>query len=88
MGLFEVVLVMGPVDVGVADDRIFRCIQASERNLKTEYDRSKPSINFKLAVDIHRAKRVFGWTPKTDLDEGIRKSLAWYKGHYYQEQKV
>jgi nucleoside-diphosphate-sugar epimerase len=32
-------------------------------------------------VDRTKAKVFFGWEPKTGLDEGIDKSLAWYRDH-------
>ncbi|MBI5368974.1 MAG: NAD-dependent epimerase/dehydratase family protein [Planctomycetes bacterium] len=28
---------------------------------------------------IERARRVLGWTPQIDLDEGLRRTLAWYR---------
>lgn len=54
-------------------------INRSGRDLEIEYDRTKPTIPFSLAVDYSKATRVFGWTPKTSLAEGIEKSLAWYR---------
>ncbi|MBI3298553.1 MAG: NAD-dependent epimerase/dehydratase family protein [Elusimicrobia bacterium] len=56
-----------------------RIIARSGKTLRLEFDRTKPTIPFTLAVDAARAKQVFGWTPKTSLDDGIDKSLAWYK---------
>ncbi len=34
----------------------------------------------KLAGDYSKAKNLFGWQPKTSLEEGIAKTLAWFKG--------
>ncbi|MBI4430172.1 MAG: NAD-dependent epimerase/dehydratase family protein [Candidatus Omnitrophica bacterium] len=56
-----------------------KIIEISGKNLKVEYDKSKPSINFKLSLNIDRAKNIFGWSPKVSLDEGIVKTLAWYE---------
>jgi nucleoside-diphosphate-sugar epimerase len=77
---FELVNVGSGDAVSVAD-LVRRIIGRSGRELRVEYDRTKPSIPFKLAVDYSRAKAVFGWVPNTSLDEGIDKSLAWYRAN-------
>lgn len=64
--------------VSVAD-LVKRIIARSGRALRIEYDKTKPTIPFKLAVDRSRAESLFGWSPKVPLDEGIDRSLAWYK---------
>jgi dTDP-glucose 4,6-dehydratase len=35
----------------------------------------------RLLCDNEKAKRLFGWTPKVDLDEGLRRSIDWFKRH-------
>lgn len=62
-------------------------IAHSGRGLRIEFDRSKPSIPFKLAVDSTRARELFGWSPKVGLEEGIDRSLAWYREHYRPAKK-
>jgi len=32
-------------------------------------------------TDISKIKRVIGWQPRTDLDEGLRKTIAFYRKH-------
>lgn len=32
-------------------------------------------------VDISKARRDFGFTPRVDLEEGVKESLKWYKEH-------
>ena len=54
-------------------------VKISQRNLGIEYDTSKPTIKTALAVDISRAKFLFGWAPKTDLQTGIKKTMDWWK---------
>ncbi len=29
--------------------------------------------------DITRAKQVLGWEPKVDFDDGMRRTIAWFK---------
>ena len=33
----------------------------------------------RIALDIHRAKLELGWEPEVDLDEGIKKTVAWFR---------
>lgn len=56
-------------------------IDRSKKQLRIEYDRTKPSIKFKLALNFERAKRLYGWEPKVSLEQGIDKSLAWYRAN-------
>ena len=43
------------------------------------YDKTKPSFGNKLALDITKAKKLFGWTPKVSIEQGIQKTLNHYK---------
>ncbi len=58
-----------------------KIIAASGKKLSVVYDRSRPSIPFKLAVDYSQATRVFGWSPQISIEEGIDKTIAWYRRH-------
>ena len=57
-------------------------LSASGKQLALEFDNTKPTIAFSVAVDSGRAKRVFGWTPKTSLADGIKQSLQWYRNSH------
>ena len=84
---FELLNVGFGISISVRD-LVEKIIRHAGKSLKVEYDRSKPSINFKLAINIDQAKKVFGWAPRTTLDEGIKKSLAWYQKYYLETQPV
>ena len=56
-------------------------IDASGKNLSIDYDNTKPTIKTKLGVNITKAKKLFNWAPKVSLEEGIVKTLNWYKKH-------
>ncbi|MGZ3539484.1 MAG: hypothetical protein ACXVAB_15815 [Thermodesulfobacteriota bacterium] len=32
-------------------------------------------------TDISKIKRMVGWTPKIDLDKGLRRSIEFYRKH-------
>lgn len=48
-------------------------------NPKIFFDRSKPEGPFSRALDISLARRLLGWEPKVELEEGLRKTLLWMK---------
>jgi nucleoside-diphosphate-sugar epimerase len=60
---------------------IKKIINCSGKNINIEYDLSKPTIKTKLCLDITKAKETLGWSPKTSLDEGISKTIEWYKSN-------
>ena len=45
------------------------------------YDKFKPSIKTKLALDCSKAKHLFGWQPKLSLKKGIQKTIGLYKSN-------
>ncbi len=56
-----------------------KIISHSGKDIKMEYDLTKPTIKTKLCLDTAKAKNSFDWSPKVSLDEGIEKTLTWYK---------
>lgn len=56
-----------------------KIIAASGKNLSIEFDLSKPSINTKLVLNNELAYSKFGWRPSHSIDEGIKKTISWYK---------
>lgn len=60
-------------------DLVRKIIKISGRTgIVIEHDLSKPNISTSVTLDISRAREVFGWHPSTELEEGIRKTLASY----------
>ena len=47
----------------------------------------KKSIKTSLALDTSLSKKELGWKVKTDLDNGIIKTLQWYKKTIYSFSK-
>ena len=60
-------------------DLVQRIIHLSGKKLEIAFDRTKPTINIDLVLNIERAKRLFQWEPRTTLDEGIEKTIAWMR---------
>lgn len=63
-------------------DLVKKIISHSGKEVKMEYDLSKPTIKTKLCLDITKARNSLGWTPKVSLDEGIEKTLNWHKANF------
>lgn len=75
---FELVNLGSESNISIKD-LVEKMIHHSGKKLQIEYDLSKPVIGFNLKVNCHRAKSRYGWLPCTSLDEGIKKTLSWYK---------
>jgi nucleoside-diphosphate-sugar epimerase len=75
---FELVNIGAGVAVPVRD-LVRQIVAASGRALTVEFDTSKPSIPFSLALECGRAREKYGWTPRIPLDAGIRSTLDWYR---------
>jgi len=56
-----------------------RIIAASGKQLRIEHDLTKPNIPTTLSLDCNRVRQAFGWTPRVTLDEGIVRTLEWYR---------
>jgi dTDP-glucose 4,6-dehydratase len=38
----------------------------------------RPGHDYRYAASIHKIKRDLGWTPQTDLEQGLRLTVDWY----------
>lgn len=47
------------------------------------WDTSKPDGQPRRALDTRRAEREFGFKAKTDFEEGLMKTIEWYRTHQY-----
>ena len=46
-----------------------------------EWDAGKPDGQPRRAVDASRARERLEWSARTDLDEGLRRTVEWYRGN-------
>jgi nucleoside-diphosphate-sugar epimerase len=63
-------------------DLVARIVAASGRDLRIEYDPKGPTIKTSFALDNSRAREVLGWQPQVPLDEGIRRTIGWWRATY------
>ena len=52
-----------------------KIIKFSGREIEIIFDKNKPTINTQLCLDISKAKNIFNWQPKYDLEKGIKKTI-------------
>jgi len=58
-----------------------KIITASKKDLKIEHDLSMPTIKTSLFLDCSLAEKDLGWKPKIGLDNGIKKTINWWKNN-------
>ena len=64
------------------NDVVRRIVSASGRDLSIKHDPAGPTIKTSFALDSRRAKEVLGWEPKVSFDDGVRRTVEWWKGTY------
>ncbi|MFH1387075.1 MAG: NAD-dependent epimerase/dehydratase family protein [bacterium] len=52
------------------------------KEVKVEYDQSKPSMIPVRLIDTTKAEELLGFKPKTDIRTGIAKTIDWYRKNY------
>ena len=46
---------------------------------KLVWDTEKPNGQPRRGLDVSRAKDFFGWTAEVSFEEGMRRTIEWYK---------
>jgi UDP-glucose 4-epimerase len=72
-------------NIGTGQGRSLReVIAAIERQLgqklRVEWKPARPVDVSTSVVAIERAREVLGWAPKTPFDEGLKETIAWWRG--------
>lgn len=73
-----------PVNIGAGfeisiKDLVAKIVRLTEFQGEVIWDTSKPDGQPRRCLDTSRAKREFGFTAETQLDEGLKKTIAWYR---------
>lgn len=48
------------------------------------WDTTKPNGQPRRALDTSRAKKYFGWEAKTPFEEGLRRTIQWFREHRHE----
>lgn len=58
------------------------------KNPQIVYDSTKPSMIPVRLIDVKKAKKLLNFTAKTDIHEGIAKTISWYRQIYMAGSKT
>lgn len=58
-----------------------KLMSLSGKALMLQYDPSKPTIPFSLALDCSKAKVELGWSPTVPLEAGLKSTIEWWRDH-------
>ena len=61
------------------DKIVKKIIKISKKKLKIHYDSSKPNIKTSIFLDTSLAYKEIRWKPMTSLDNGIIKTIKWWR---------
>ncbi|MEB3212563.1 MAG: NAD(P)-dependent oxidoreductase [Leptolyngbyaceae bacterium] len=56
-----------------------KIVAASGKKLEIKHDLSQPTIKTSLFLDSTKATNEINWRPMVDLDEGIKRTVQWWK---------
>ena len=76
----------GPVNLGSGQeisikDLVNLIVPLTGFKGKVIWDKSKPDGQPKRRLDVQKAKKEFGFTAKMNFEEGLKKTILWYKNH-------
>ena len=63
-------------------DLVTEVIKASGKELSMKHDLTKPTVPTSLFLDCGYAKEKLEWIPSHTLNEGLKKTILWYKENY------
>ena len=52
------------------------------------WDESRPDGQMRRRLDVERARRAFGFTAAMSLEEGLRRTVDWYRAHRDEAERV
>ena len=82
-----------PVNVGASSEIAIRDLTELIARLtgfdgKLAWDTSKPDGQPRRCLDTSRARELFGFTASTSLEEGLERTIAWFREHAVAEAKA
>ena len=57
-------------------------------NSRMTIEGNRPGEVWKFKADVSKAKKLLGYSPRVGIEEGLKRSLEWYKGFYETARKV
>lgn len=60
---------------------VSKVIELSGKGLRITHDLSSPSIKTNIHLDCQKAQSFLRWMPKTSLEEGLKKTIEWWRNN-------
>jgi GDP-L-fucose synthase len=79
---FEPINIASGVPVTIRDVLSEILKSADYEDADVQYDSSKPTMIPKRMIDISLAKEKLGFKPKVSLEDGIQRTVDWYRDFY------
>ena len=69
------------VSIGEVVERVFRLL-GRDVPVTVSHDRLRPEESEveRLLADIGKARTLLGWEPRVDLEEGLLRTIEWFRG--------
>jgi UDP-glucose 4-epimerase len=85
VGALERPEVKGPVNIGTGVERSVNDLlgllnRMVEHPVQAVYGAAKPGEQRRSVIDPTRAKQLLGWSPQVTLEEGLRKTVEYFRG--------
>lgn len=61
-------------------------VKISGKEIPIKFDTSRPDGDLARAANYSKAKKILGWEPKVELEEGILKLYKWIESHYLEKR--
>ncbi len=76
-----------PVNLGTAEevsirDLAGRILRLAGSKAKLRFDPSKPAGQPRRSCDTRKARRLIGFKAEVPLNEGLRRTIEWYRAHH------
>ena len=59
-----------------------KIIKVSNKKIDIIFNKNKPNIKTNITLSNKLVRRKFNWKPKTRIENGIKKTIKWYKNNY------
>jgi GDP-L-fucose synthase len=75
---FEIYNLGSSISVSISQ-LVKNIINVSGKNINIKFLKAKPTLKTDIIIDSSKARKELGWKPEISLQQGIKKTILWYK---------